>query len=280
MQLSDCLRRLPMPAGQTPSTRKYLVMSLQHWFRSWSSRPGFPDNYFVFDFETTGVEHGVDLIVQVGYCHVRDRCVVANEGFMLDWTSDGRVPADWLAARIATTKRHVEVDRSTGAPSGKHYPFSVDRLREEGLPPGEVLETFLRLLESSRRCGEVFVGHNAWSYDAPMWSWHSSKFLGHDFVFRPDDIFDTGMMEKASQLGLLPAQGESMRDFAVRVYHARPFKRWSLDRHAIPKYGLDVKYGLDPERAHHADFDCLATHCLFQEFRMMSEQVPEVAARG
>lgn len=239
------------------------------WFRDWYSSYGMPSSYFVFDFETSGLSTHDDLILQVGYCHVVDNAAVTNEAFILDWTTHDRVDIRWLEDRLEATKWHMEHDRDTGEPTNKTYSFSVDRLKKEGHAPNDVLATVFHMMHDARARGEIFVGYNAWNYDSRIFVNHAREFLSKDFAFGANELLDPGVMEKASQLEMLPWPGEPLDQFYRRAYYAgtKPKPKWSLDKDVIPKYRLAERFSLDMSKAHHADFDCLATHHLIETFR-------------
>lgn len=243
-------------------------MIKSNWFKTWKAKFGLPENYFVFDFETTGLKLDTDLILQIGYCHVENKQVVANEAFVLDWTSCSDVDQNWLIDRIKSTKKYIETDRVTNQPTGRKYQFSITRLQEEGLPPKIVLAAFQDMIISYATSNVALTGYNIWKFDTKMWESHSKKFLGAEYKFNPASLLDLGLMEKASQLNLTPKPTETIEEFYRRAANA--FGKnvgWSLERDIIPKYRLDKRYGLDVSKAHNADFDCQATHCLMETYR-------------
>lgn len=236
-----------------------------NWFSEILYFMDYPENYTVFDCETSGTSPSRDLITQVGYCLVESRRVVASGSLMLDWTRTKNIEQDWLRERMATMKFEMEK-------KGSACHITYDRLAQEGADPLTVLAELNEMLTNTRESGRAFLAHNGWGFDVPFVHAH---FMRHKLPFRfgPDDVYDTGAMEKANQLYAMPREHESQKDFCTRI-RGRVIKGvyWALDRHCIPKYGLMEKHGLETAQAHDAGFDCLATHHLFECFRELSEE--------
>lgn len=220
----------------------------------------FPTSYVVFDTETSGLDDNEDFILQFGCLSVENGIEKDSMSICLDWTNTSLVTYSKLAARIASTKQRM-------VKNGKTYRFNPARLKNEGEDPKAVLTAFLNFFETHQRNGLFFLTHNGFSFDKRMIEGHFRRFLNSSFCFDPTKIIDTGLMEKAKQLSLLPRDDESLPVFYRRVYnvHAKGV-RWRLSEHCLPKYGLDKKHGLDISCAHDAAFDCRATHFLYQEY--------------
>lgn len=245
-------------------------MATPSWFRDILKHMRYPDHYVVFDVETTGLIHTTDLITQLGYCVVCDRKPIENGSMLLDWTRHKGVDQPWLYNRIDETVRRM-------ASKGKTCHTEYAKLREQGIDPHAALEQFFALLADARARGDAFVAHNAWAFDIPMLHAHAGRFASGAFQFLPDEVYDTGVMEKANQMYAFPRQGETRQAFYKRIHAARMHGvTWSLDSYCMPHYGLIEKYGLDASKAHDAGFDCLATHHLFETFRELSEGGTEV----
>lgn len=228
----------------------------------------FPDNYAVFDVETSGVDKSLDLVCQLGYCLVVDGKEQERICWDLDWSDPALVDQRWLRDKLLYTKEQVEM--KDGTPTGKTYHVSYERMRE-GVPPVEALREFLDLLIHMREEGFVFVAHNGVNFDAPILANHFKRWLGEDFAFGPNEIWDTGMIEKAIQLNMVPEPGDTFRSFAGRVGGVRAKGvYWALDRHCVPKYDLAKRFGLDMDMAHDAGFDCYVTHLLFEDYKRIA----------
>lgn len=240
-------------AGYQPTT--------SYWLKQWRSRYGdFPSDYLVFDVETTGLDRKHDLIVQLGYCEVRNCRVVHNEGEILNWAEEPCISKSWLERKLTWTKERV-------SNQGKSYPWSMDVLKS-GRKPLDVLADFLVKISNPSK-PIIFVAHNGWGFDVPMLENHFKRFLRDNFTFSEHSLIDTGAIEKAIQLGWQPIEAESLRTFAVRVVSEPARVKWSLDGHVIPTYGLVDKHNLDVSKAHTAVFDSFVCHLYLEELRTM-----------
>lgn len=231
----------------------------------------FPNNYLVFDVETTGVKFGEDLVAQLGYVLVRDRRPVDQGQVYLDWTREPAVDQAWLKKRVESTRRHVET--KDGRPTGRTYKVSYEDMRR-GMKPADALQRYFDLFLANRADGGFFVAHNGYHFDAKWIEEHFSTFIGERFRFDDFELFDTGMIEKGAQAAMCPWVGESVRDYSLRV--SRIWLKgvfWSLDGFCVPKYKLDEKMNTKTADAHDAAVDCLLTHALFEEHRREAEGV-------
>jgi DNA polymerase III epsilon subunit-like protein len=251
----------------------------------------FPSRYVSLDIETTGFDRRQDLIVEIGWCVVIDGAVVENRSTILDWTRNANIDQAWLQQRLIEVKASVEL--KDGKPTGRTYHMTYGRMAAEGKPAVEtLLEEHINLL-IQESAGHPIVGHNWLNFDSQMLAVAMSLLRGGERMktdaghYRKIDeivcsgafgcpAFDTGMALKAHQLGTagggLPRPGETSRDFFYRV--GRIFAkgvRWSLDGYAVPTFGLEKKYGLDPTQAHSAAYDALVTHYLLQELLKLAK---------
>lgn len=233
----------------------------------------FPDNYLVLDLETTGLSQNDDLIGQIGICVVEDRKPVKVQGTVLNWLRHPGVDHAWLRKRLEDTKYGIEHDKY-GQRNDRHYYLSLERLAAEGQDPVPSLALCLELLREARRDKKMVIAHNGYNFDMPFLENAFRRFLGAEWRFGDNEIFDTGMVEKASQLNLLPWQEESLRDYSKRVGRQRAKGvYWALDHHCVPRYNLDKKYGFDKNKMHEGGLDCLVAHYLFEEFRAQAESL-------
>ena len=236
---------------------------------------GLPDTYLVFDLETTGFAPESDLILQIGHCLVVDRKVADRQSFLLDWTRaapdrghwpsrNGQQIRPWLENRIGQL---AEAFRQQNKP----FHTTLERLVTEGVDPVSTLLDYRSWLEEINERHWFLVTHNGYAFDCRFLEAHFDRF-GKPLSFRSDNVFDTGAILKAAQLGLALHPGESLQQFATRVHKIRAKGvRWSLSEFAVPLFGLDAKYGLDMARAHDAGTDALTTHFLFEEMRLRAE---------
>lgn len=243
-------------------------MDAARWFRNWALQyDGFPDDYLTIDVESSGPCTSKDLVIQVGWCKVVNRKPVENTGIVLNWDRSPFVDTRWLRRRMDDTAKYMAEHR------GKVYPWSYDVLKE-GDPPVAALTSFLDRLSEARENNLLIVAHNGISFDLPVLVNHFRRFLKIHYQFHPDEVWDTGAMEKASQISEYLCQGEMAGDFAYRlVLRSNDYGvRWSLHDHCVPKYGLDERYELNMEKSHTAPFDAYLTHLLFEEYRTLAEE--------
>lgn len=258
-----------------------VVQIMRHFFKNTQVAMGatqkiigpFPDNYTVFDFETSGVSFSQDLIVEAGYAIVRDRKVEHGGAVILDWTRSPLIDQQWLQDRLESTKYHVE--NKKGVPTGRTYHYSHDRLAQEGEDPIASLTEFYHLIKDCLDRKELLVAHNGWYFDRNMLDQHVVRFMTGQakLPWTANSIFDTGLTEKAAQLGPrgLPRPEDNLTSFYRRIRDWRVSIKWALDNHCVPKYGLAEKHSLDMDAAHTGDFDCQVTSYLFEHWREMLE---------
>ena len=262
-----------------PQEEEFIRMALATWFADFEDKIGnFPDDYVVFDLETTGTAFGSkapvkgyhDLITQIGHCIVRNRKLGANDGLILNWYSPEYqalheypdvMSERWLSDSLARLEQ-IFTDK------GRVYQVPEARMRADGADPKYVLEFYHDLFTRSRAKALFFVGHNACSFDSRFLRYHFQHYLGKDFKFGANELLDTGMIEKASQMTAsnLPWPGDTMRDWCERIYAVPQRIKWNLDHHCANKYQLAERFDLSGE-AHDAGFDCLLTHHLFETYR-------------
>jgi len=244
---------------------------MRHWFGPhpqgttpplWDT---YPDNYLVFDTETSGIVPAVDLIVEYGWCLVRDRKPVDNDAVMINWVGHYGITYDWLKAKMDTVREAM-------AAKGHNYRFTPEMLMERGIPAPQAVEHIYEFFQETLNRGEMVMGHNIITFDRPLVDAMFSRFHGGRKIQWPDNcMYDTGLTEKASRQNRVPWINDSLFSWARRAASPPWNVRWSLDKVCIPKYRLQERFGLNPELTHTAAFDCLATHCLFDTYRDIGE---------
>ncbi len=241
------------------------------FFTRLAGRFDFPRNYTCVDIETSGLSPTNNLICSIGHTVVRDCKPVQTALSYLNWTSELAIDQAQLIYDLNQVKEHMEA-------KGKTFLHPYSTLKEIGRPPRVVLNEYLSLFEDMEEREEIMVCHNGFSFDVPFienaisrWVLSASK---ERFEFNPDLVYDTGIIEKASQLPLdgvidpLPGADETMQDFARRIRSIRMRGiYWALDGYCNEKYGLMEKAGVDMSMAHAADTDSLLTHHLLEEQR-------------
>ena len=246
------------------------IMS-QFFFNRLAGRFDFPKNYTCVDIETSGLNPTSNLICSIGHTIVRDCKPVDTSLSYLNWTSEIAIDQAQLIYDLNTVQRHMEA-------KGKAFLHSYSTLREKGRPPRIVLNEYLQLFELMEENDEIMVCHNGFAFDVPFLENTISRWvlsvLRERFEFNPDLVYDTGIIEKASQLPLdgiinpLPSADETMKDFAARIGKIRMAGiYWALDGYCNDKYNLMEKAGVDMSMAHAADTDSLLTHYLLEEQR-------------
>lgn len=202
-----------------------------------------PDDYLVFDTETSGVDVATDRILQFGFVLVRGRQIMDQYSF--------------LARR---TRQEVTIHPDAIKVHGIDY----DKLEREGIPPAEVIATVIDLFETARKHGMMFVGHNIASFDAPMFE-RECTVSGKDFRFGDHEVLDTGMIVKAAQMRGYFDPSLSLKAWARRVAEVRARGiYWNLDRYCTEKFKL-MEGG--KVKAHDAMADCILTHRLLEKLR-------------
>lgn len=236
---------------------------LKHWAKEYGAE--FPDTYLCFDLETTGLEAEDNLIVEIGHCRIVDGESTTYESRVLDWTQcPVEVEQSWLEWQIAECARSM-------AARGSQSHMTIERMRDEGENPYEVLQDYLDMFTEAIENREFIVGHNSVKFDIPWIVYQMKDWLDVDFRFYTDRVLDTAAIEKASQLGVFPRPGEPMSAYFLRVMRDPVKGVYSnLDRHCVTKYKLVERYGLNMDDAHTAGFDAMLTHLLMEEFRELS----------
>ena len=242
----------------------------------------FPNDYVVVDVETTGIRFykgvgdffpNADLITQVGWCVVKDSRAINQGSFMLNWLELPQIKRDDMAARLLHTKQMVEM--RDGQPTGKKYHMTLERMESEGVNPLISLKTFKQDVIDSARENQMFlVAHNGYHFDVRMIEQHCNYWLNEKVNFGPNEIFDTGMVEKGSQSSSVPWIGDTVKDWSYRTYRIRLKNvRWALDKSCVARYRLDERHYLPKDiqgkidQAHDAGFDSYLTHLLFEEYK-------------
>ncbi len=220
-----------------------------------------PDSYMTLDCETTGFSHR-DLIVEMGHCVVEEGVGQYYESTILNWADHPDISEGFLRNQFARQKR-----------DGYNQHVTIKKMREVGQRPEDVLETYLEVFEKNREDDQIFAGHNFVGFDRPRIMKHMEWWIGAEWIFYYDDpdfeneCFDTSIVEKACQVGLIPFADETPRKYFGRVVgNKQKGVRFKLGPHCVPKYGLDVKYDLDPDKEHSAGYDAMLVHLLLEEY--------------
>jgi len=225
---------------------------------------GFPDDYVVFDNETTGtqVASPATFITQFGYAIVKGRRCVDNFAVVLNWSLGlEAIPVERYCRMIA--------DVTSGmAARGSQYQVSWRMIVDQGVEPLAALDGFRAILEDAQQAGLPLVGHNAYAFDRVL-NEHAFRRYDMPFKFDVENLIDTGILEKCRRLGYSPpVPGACSReDWFDRVSRKVASVKWSLANACVPEYGLLERLGGETSRAHDAGFDCLLTHHLLEAMR-------------
>ena len=186
-------------------------------------------SYLVFDFETSGLEHRSDRIIQVGLCQVSD----GEVGDRHSWLVHQDVRIDPEATRI--------------------HGLTAEDLRARGIPPQESLTRLFEAMRSAPVC----MGHNIHRFDVKFMRAEGRR-LG---IVPPEacDFIDTAALFKGWKLGMPKGPHESHQDYAHRVLSIRaPGLKFSVDA-CVRALGIKV----DARGLHNADQDAYLTHLIF-----------------
>jgi len=225
-------------------------MAIMRLMREISERlPGgkMPDNYVVFDTETTGVELSVAKILQYGFCIVVDRKPVSYFSQLV------------IRPNLVIPKGASDI-----------HGITMEKLVKTAIPANQYVPHVVSMMQRWVDDGLSIVGHNLYKFDIPLFQIESAEF-GTPFRFDTDGVIDTGMMVKAAQLGANVKDGETLRGFYSRISEIRAKVKWSLDRHCYDVYNLG-RSGVNKTDAHDAANDCRLTHCLLETLRQEVER--------
>lgn len=235
----------------------------------------WPASGFFYDLETTGFSHDRDLIVEWGHALVHDAVVVDRNDVVLNWLArPDLVPAHFVEGQLA---RVAQAMRDQDRP----WSLTPRRLRDEGADPHEVLAWVYDLLAGARDKGLVTVTHNGLAFDNVMLANAFARDLGRTFEFDRDRVMDTGCLIKAMQLAALghrdayPRRGERLSNYFTRIKDWRAKGVfYSLDRYAVPAFGIDT----DASLAHTAGEDAFVLTLLVAEIGRRIARAPAPAA--
>jgi nitrogen fixation protein len=255
---------------ELPQSKKLIAVMAHYWFKSLSKRFDFPDNYTTLDLETDGLEPENNHICAIGHTVVRGRKIIETQETYLDWTRHPDIDTVELHRNLLHVQRVM-------TEKGNHFSHSFQKLKDEGFEPIKVLEEYLARFEAMEKTGEVLIAHNGWRFDIEFLQSHFYNFLGVDYVFAPELVYDSGICEKASQLQdfnlPLPDHDETMREWALRVGDIRiRGVRWALDGYCEEQYGLEqqLKDAGHVGTDHCAGYDSIKLHFLFEEHRRLA----------
>lgn len=262
-----------MRANQPPITTREvwdgMSVIVNHWDRAFTRQYGytFPDTFLSIDTEYTGGNDQKDIILEIGHTLVQDGEIVNRLNLILDWTDHPVVSAGWLRSALGRCRAQ-----------NPKFRITQELMAEEGLKPEEALEFYYDLFRRWQKQRGFFVAHNGFYADERMLIGNFEGFLGKDFRFGENSLFDTGALFKASQViassdpylmerrpTFLPRPTDTLETYFRRVVHAHaPGIRWRL-WDCVSYFGLVEKHTLDKSDWHNAQFDSYITALLMKE---------------
>ena len=208
-----------------------------------------PCDYMVFDLETLGFEPSNDMIVQIGFCVVRD-CQVVHDLWPEDYKS---VILKWpkecfVGKEGAINVHHIDYERS----------------QKDGIDPREAFELMTDIVKFGNEEGMMFSGHNLFAFDFGFMKTAMAN-LQFDLHINRSQLIDTAMIVKGMRLGMIPGPDENIYDYYSRVKRFRAKGVfYNLDRYCVERFELRQRYGVEPENAHDAGYDCYLTHLVVE----------------
>jgi DNA polymerase III epsilon subunit-like protein len=233
---------------------------LQRILRKWSKELGsLPRDYICYDLETTGIQFGDDLIVELGYCHVLDGRADTYNSHVIDWTRQPGIDQDWLKSKIDACTEHMRSN-------GRTYHMTYKRMQDDGSPPDIVFQEYKELFEYARESKTLIVGHNAVQFDNVRFEDAIREWLGDEEWTFPEHVFDTAAVVKATLTGMPPLPEETLQQYFFRVLdRPAPGVKYNLDTFCVKQFKLLDNYpDLDLADSHTAGFDAMLTHLLLE----------------
>jgi DNA polymerase III epsilon subunit-like protein len=283
---------MPYEDSQRKQELDRVASIIRHWSPGFRARYGgeLPEDYMTLDTETTGFDRERDVIVEWGHTIVQDRQVTDQLGLVINWLNHPIVPDHWVRHRLAEVKHNM-------SQQGRSFRITPEVMESEGVAPEKALRFIKQLITTALTNDRILVAHKGLLFDAEMIQANIEGFLSEPLFdeppvpggscdeFPPDAIFDTGAVEKASQLvdnkRALPFANETMADYFNRIVHWKaPGIKWNLDQHCFDKYRLSEKYGLDRKNMHSAKEDAYALHLLFEEYRKIASRIQSSGGEG
>ena len=217
-----------------------------------------PAGYLVVDIETDGLSPVDNNILQLS-------ALLALPDYTRQYTYFVSVDEAALAAYEAG--EYVAMRKAAGT----DYVKASD-VREHGRPASEVLGELAKLIRSASDAGVCIVGHNIIGFDKGFIERQADK-AGVPISIRQNLVVDTGMLYKASRLGMLPTSFEGPWLFFNKVRNKWARVKWNLAEATRVLVSPDI----DMSGAHSADYDCQATLRLLMQMKslMLKPQLQE-----
>jgi DNA polymerase III epsilon subunit-like protein len=188
-----------------------------------------PDEYLVFDFETSGLSPHHDRIIQVGLCHVIG--------------GDVQQQQEWL----------VDQDVRIDPEAERRHNINAQQIKSHGIPPHDSLLQLMERIEGV----PTIVGHNIHTFDVPFLLAECRRL--HVAPPRCDDWIDTAAIYKGMKLGMRKQSSEGHRAYATRVL-SRPVRGL---RYSVSECVRVLRIPTTGEDLHKAGRDAYLTHLIF-----------------
>jgi hypothetical protein len=213
---------------------------------------GIPDEYLVIDVETAGkdAKDNRTLLIEAGWCYVRNGKILDKNGIVLDWTNpELGIDQEWLRQTLEETETALQK-------KGFQTEFiSYREMQKDGVDVVDALRKLHEICLQAQQEGLRIVGHNFWCSDARVMERHFFRRLMKGFRFKAQDVFDTGMFEKAIRLERsIPEDGFPLDKWYERLNAWQCKAKWSLSN-CVEEYKLPLAAS-EQRHVHRAPFDC------------------------
>lgn len=196
----------------------------------------YPKSYCVFDFETSGLDHTKDRIIEIGALRVEEGKPAEQLSWLINWGPDFQVP------EIITQITNINT--------------SMLSLGHEPAVAWQEFVTFTKNLP--------LVGHNIINFDIKFLEAAQSQFTAARLFDIPkvkQNCVDTAPLYKASKLKADRFYNESLYDFCARVMEIRAYG---------VKFNVGVccdELGIDRSKAtqHRAEGDVFLTNEIYKK---------------
>lgn len=256
-----------MSQPETPS-KPFIV---KRWPSAFTAHYGhtLPSTYISYDLEATGFSFTKDLILEIGHTVVKDGEIAQVSSTYLDWTRTEYVGEQWLRDKIDSVKRAIEQD-ADGNPTGETFAITYEKLRDEGVHPQKALRFYFDLFSAVEDNKGFIVGHNVIRFDSAFIKEAFKEWLGKEFEFGLNTVFDVGAIEKADQTDILPLESSTLHSYLRYVSNIRRKGiKWSVN-HCMEKYGVAKECDIRLDEMHSAGMDSMCVALIFERFREMS----------
>lgn len=252
-------------------------MIINEWNPRFKKQYGseFPSSYLCFDTEFTGNSQEADLVLEIGHVIVENNEVVDHKSFVLNWYKAG-IDAGWLNYKLSHLRGII----------GEGWRFSSSFIKEKGHDPIDVLRFYCELFDTWKKRELPFVAQNGIWADERMLRSNFNRYLNRSFDLPASGYFDTGVLFKASRIldpgspfgiykGIvLPAAGETLKDYFIRVAGVKiSGLKWNMAA-ILDFYNLTEKHAIDNGQLHGAAYDAMCVHHIMQHYRSLIAEQP------